>query len=98
MTKYEFDMLYVGKRRVVHCDTYDKAKEFLTLAHKFGYRWWDDEEYLEYTNGIEREDNFYYNRHKKYTCYDINAGEYNHIYNYKDVKYRVVKYESRENI
>jgi len=34
MTKEQFDELYLG--RAVHCDTEEKAIEFLSLAHEFG--------------------------------------------------------------
>ena len=37
MTKEQFHELYLGK--AVHCDTEEKAKEFLSLAHGFGYKW-----------------------------------------------------------
>ena len=39
MTREEFDKLYLGK--VVHCDTEEKANEFLALADSFGYKWVD---------------------------------------------------------
>lgn len=45
MTKKEFDDLYFGK--VVHCDTEEKAREFLALAHSVGYRWFSDKSLLE---------------------------------------------------
>ena len=37
MTKLQFDSLYYGK--AVHCDTKEKAEEFLALADSVGYRW-----------------------------------------------------------
>lgn len=37
MTKKEFDAVYLGK--AVHCDTEEKALEFLALADSFSYRW-----------------------------------------------------------
>lgn len=37
MTREEFDRLYFDK--AVHCDTKEKAKEFLALADSVGYRW-----------------------------------------------------------
>ena len=37
MTEQEFMNKYVGK--AVHCDTEEKAKELLKLAHGFGWKW-----------------------------------------------------------
>ena len=37
MTREEFNKLYLGK--AVHCDTEEKADEFLALADSVGYRW-----------------------------------------------------------
>lgn len=37
MTKEQFDKVYFGK--AVHCDTEEKAKEFLELADSVGYKW-----------------------------------------------------------
>ena len=37
MTEQEFRNKYVGK--AVHCDTEEKAKELLKLAHGFGWKW-----------------------------------------------------------
>lgn len=37
MTKEQFDSLYFGK--AVHCDTEEKANEFLALADSLGYSW-----------------------------------------------------------
>lgn len=51
MNKQEFDRLYVGEGLpvAVHCDTREKAKEFLKLADSFGYKWTDGISYLEST-------------------------------------------------
>lgn len=38
MTREEFDKLYLGK--AVHCDTEEKANEFLALADSVGYKWY----------------------------------------------------------
>jgi hypothetical protein len=37
MTREEFDKLYLNK--AVHCDTEEKANEFLALADSVGYKW-----------------------------------------------------------
>jgi len=37
MTEQEFRDKYVGK--AVHCDTEEKAKELLKMAHDFGWKW-----------------------------------------------------------
>ena len=39
MTKQEFESLYLNK--AVHCDTEEKANEFLALADSFGYKWFN---------------------------------------------------------
>lgn len=47
MTREQFDSLYYGK--VVCCDTYEKAKEFLVLADSVGYRWHIGDKATDYT-------------------------------------------------
>lgn len=37
MNREEFDKLYLGK--AVHCDTEEKANEFLALADSVEYKW-----------------------------------------------------------
>ena len=61
MTKQEFNDLYLGK--AVHCDTEEKANEFLKLAHGFGYKWYSRESLLEINN---------YYRFQEKTCYNVN--------------------------
>lgn len=39
MTKEQFDLKYSGEKVVVHCDTEEKAKAFLSLAKSFGTIW-----------------------------------------------------------
>ena len=41
MTKEQFDSLYYGK--AVHCDTEEKAREFLALADSVGYKWFKED-------------------------------------------------------
>lgn len=60
MTRKEFDSLYLYK--AVHCDTEEKANEFLTLADSVGYRWRLGESLIE-----ENEWEMY----KKETCYEV---------------------------
>ena len=59
MTKEQFDSLYYGK--AVHCDTYEKAKEFLALADSVGYEWTKGVKATEFTNWrIFKDDTHYF--------------------------------------
>ena len=59
MTKEQFDSLYYGK--AVHCDTEEKAKEFLALAESFGYKWFKEESATKYTKWqIFKDDTHYF--------------------------------------
>lgn len=58
MTKQQFDDLYLDK--AVHCDTEEKANEFLKLAHRFGWEWLSRRSLLEINN---------YYRFQEKTCY-----------------------------
>lgn len=60
MTREEFDKLYLDK--VVHCDTEEKANEFLALADSVGYKWSSG------TSLIEENCWAFY---KEYTCYEV---------------------------
>ena len=84
MTKKQFDDLYLGK--AVHCDTEEKANEFLKLAHGFGYKWVTDGNLLDYSH---------WDREKEDTCY--NANDYGFSYagvdTYKKSGYTIVKFE-----
>lgn len=62
MTRKEFDDLYLNK--AVHCDTEEKANEFLKLAHDVGYEWSNHKSLLDINNYFEYKDK---------TCYKVNA-------------------------
>lgn len=58
MTKEVFDSLYYGK--AVHCDTEEKAKEFLALADSFGYKRFGDVSTGEFTKWRKFKDDTHY--------------------------------------
>lgn len=58
MTKEVFDSLYLG--RAIHCDTEEKAKEFLVLADSVGYRWFGDVRATEFTKWEKFKDDTHY--------------------------------------
>ena len=60
MNKQEFDKLYVGEKKVVHCPTEELANEFLKEAHRHGYKWQNGTSYLEDNNWeFEKEETCY---------------------------------------
>jgi len=87
--KKQFDDLY--KNKAVHCDTEEKANEFLSLANSVGYKWVSNRSLLEDNN---------WELYKERTCYYI--GEYGFEYTrigwYYENGYEVLEYQSkREN-
>ena len=87
MTKEQFDSLYYGK--AVHCDTEEKAKEFLALADSFGYKWFGYVRAIGFTNWqIFKDDTHYliksvwhgtyieFGRGDYYLKYDIDCVEF----------------------
>lgn len=85
MTKEQFVKNYVGKNLVVHCDTLEKAEEFLGIADSFGFIW----------NGCDREKYTRNNRwktHKEHTCYYLYEGMYSRASYYSENDYRIVDY------
>jgi len=58
MTKEEFIKKYEGK--AVHCDTEEKANEFLKLADSLGFKWNGGNSLIEYNN---------WDWYKSTTCY-----------------------------
>jgi len=89
MTKKQFDDLY--KHKAVHCDTEEKANEFLSLANSLDYKWVGNISLLNHNNW---EDN------KEKTCYYL--GEYGLQFTkigwYYENGYEVIEYQSkREN-
>lgn len=83
MTKLQFDNLYYGK--AVHCDTEEKAKEFLALADSVGYTWFKEESATKYTKWqIFKDDTHYFvkefwigiNSSDNFLKYDIDCVEF----------------------
>ncbi|MDY0141668.1 MAG: hypothetical protein RBR97_07235 [Bacteroidales bacterium] len=60
MTREEFDKLYLNK--AVHCDTEEKANEFLALADSLGYKWRSGKSLIEKNE---------WKTHEGETCYHI---------------------------
>ena len=83
MTKQEFGKKYVGKKIAVHCNTEEKANEFLALAHTYGYKWRSGHSYLEYNNWQVKEEE---------TCYYLDCGEYAGLQYFKDYCYKIIEY------
>ena len=61
MTKQEFESLY-GNNVAIHCDTEEKANEFLALADSFGYKWVNKRELINYSQ---------WEIYKEKTCYEV---------------------------
>ena len=84
MTKQQFDDLYLGK--AVHCDTEEKANEFLALAHSFGYKWCSGESLLDF---------IYYYEYQKETAFlvdNVDGFEFSHKDYYIEGGYTIVKF------
>jgi hypothetical protein len=84
MTKDKFDKLYLDK--VVHCDTEEKANEFLALAESVGYKW---------SAGIDLVGHNYWEDYGKETCYHITKDgvlfadtNYYNSYGYQIIEYQ----------
>lgn len=88
MTEQEFRNKYVGK--VVHCNTEEKAKELLKMAHDFGWEWPTGGSLIAKTNWCFNEEK---------TCYRIRDNK-NVTYAdrdfYVDWGREIVKFESEE--
>ena len=84
MTKEQFDSLYYGK--AIHCDTKEKAKEFLTLAHSVGYKWSPKRSLIEYSQ---------WERYKEETCYAFNnkGFVFANVEYFKYENYQIIEYE-----
>lgn len=85
MTREEFDKLYLGK--AVHCDTEEKANEFLALADSVGYKWGFSERKLTSYNEWEK--------YKKETCYRVTKWGFLFVYVefLKDTTYEIIEYK-----
>lgn len=84
MTKLQFDSLYYG--RAVHCDTEEKAKEFLTLAESVGYKWFGGATTTAWE--LYKQDTHYLIRYTRYEA-DIvfGTGDYFLTYNFDCVEF-----------
>lgn len=87
MTKQEFDDLYLGK--VVHCDTEEKANEFLKLAHWFGYKWFSGRSLL---------DRNYYFEYQEETCYLVGGFGFEYCAKsfYMEEGYEIVEFKQEK--
>lgn len=77
---------FINNNTVIHCDTEEKAREFINKAYGLGYKW-----------GYDEEDTIYYNKYGCNICYKLN--EYNKIITcsdfdyYKRYNYTIIEYE-----
>ena len=65
MTNWE--KLFKQDGLVFHCETEVIAIELLSIAHDLGYKWCDDESYL---------DDHHWELYENGTCYEIKSGNY----------------------
>lgn len=70
MSKPKFRLEDYEGNYAMHCDTEEKAKHFLKILAKNGRKWYDGDEYTEYT---------YFDVCKKGTVYYFNDGTYGSI-------------------
>ena len=84
MTIKEFNKLYLGK--AVHCDTEEKANEFLALADSVGYGWGSGESLIEKNE---------WERYEEETCYEVTkSGIWFGSTNYFNLgTYRIIEYQ-----
>ena len=84
MTKEQFDSLYYGK--AVHCDTEEKAREFLALADSVGYRWITKRKLINFSE---------WEKYKEETCYE--PTEYGFMFSdfdfFKRENYEFIEYQ-----
>lgn len=86
MTREEFNKLYLGK--AVHCDTEEKANEFLALADSVGYEW---------VTKMWLVGNSQWERYKEETCYEVARMGFllGDVKFYKDKNYEIIEYQSQ---
>lgn len=89
MNKEEFLKKYKGK--AVHCNTEEKANEFLGLCDKFGIKWWTENKATEFN---------LWSDYKENTCYRIDTD--NEIYHciinyYKNNNCEIIEFQSLKN-
>jgi hypothetical protein len=85
MNREQFDRLYLGK--VVHCDTEEKANEFLALADSVGYKWSSGKSLIEEFHSWET--------YEEKTCYRITKDGMFYAYTsyYIGDGYRIIEYQ-----
>ncbi len=84
MTREQFDSLYYDK--VVHCDTEEKANEFLTLAHSVGHKW--------FSGSSPIEENLW-EHYKEKTCYELTRSGlfYARFEFFKNGNHKIIEYQ-----
>ena len=89
MTKQEFESLY-GNNVAIHCDTEEKANEFLALADSVGYKW--------FTEHSLKDMNFW-KAYEEKTCYELTKKGFVYanveFFNYEFIKYKLEKVEEQ---
>ena len=86
MNREEFDKVYFGK--AVHCDTEEKANEFLALADSVGYKWITKRKLIGYSQ---------WERYKEETCYELTdmGFVYGNVEYFKNDNYDFIEYQLR---
>ena len=74
MNKKTFDKLYVKDDTYVCCPTFKSAERFLNIAHKFGYKWRTETDYI-LPNGKLYSGGFW-SSYEEGTCYRLSDGCY----------------------
>ncbi|MCK9576136.1 MAG: hypothetical protein M0R51_09435 [Clostridia bacterium] len=88
MNKEEFIKKYENK--AVHCDTKEKANEFLELADSFRFRWHGGDSLVFNNRWADEKEN---------TCYECKNGDcvYSSIDYYKTTNYEIIEYGLENN-
>ena len=84
MNREEFEKMYLGK--AVHCDTEEKANEFLALADSLGYKWHSGKSLIEKNE---------WKTYEEKTCYDITKSVFmfTNVEFYKYDNYKIIEYQ-----
>lgn len=73
-------------KEAVHCPTKFDAHKLLDFAHKKGYKWYNDELFIDVNGNFNNKYCFY----KEETCYYIEKGEYCSREWYKSMNYKII--------